>query len=145
MGKAIYAMKYMHGGIKLYWHELWSGCITHEWWSNSKLRRWPQVSISHLNRTICHQILLHFRRNVISKNCRDFLNGLQLQNLTNEDWRTNMCAIQLNSSKLEIIKSSSINQDVHHRCGYFIKHIWGVGTARIGCYKVIVLVSLCKP
>jgi len=58
MGKAIFVVKYcMCGGIKLYWHELGVDALLMNGEASSKLRRWAQVSISHLNTTICHQIL----------------------------------------------------------------------------------------
>lgn len=58
MEKARHVVKYyMCGGIKLYWHELGMDALLMNGEASSKLRRWPQVSISHLNTTICHQIL----------------------------------------------------------------------------------------
>lgn len=66
MGKAIHAVKYYTcGGIKLYWHELGVDALLMNGEASSKLRRWPQASISHLNTTICHQILCYVFREML--------------------------------------------------------------------------------
>lgn len=69
MGNVVCVVKYfMCGGIKLYWHELEVDILLMNGEASSKLRRWPQVSISHLNTTICHQILCYIFTEMLFRN-----------------------------------------------------------------------------